>query len=217
MIFFLNARHRASIIPLFIIYEAYAFHWIYNQVKQRKFKELSASLIFITVFLFAFKPQSLDDKNIAFTRHAKSGPIYEHKGDYANAQKEYFSALAINPFDSNTLYNLGTAYLLEGNLTKAKEFLQKSLDTCGHNVDTLFNLSYIYEQEGDLDKASETLSKVLKYQKESPDVYFRLGTLNKKMNNCSEAINFFQKTLELAPKSKNQIYPLILECQKPQK
>ncbi len=212
LIFFLTTRHRASLLPVLIIFQSYGIFWLFEKIKQKNVKPLSLTLGFLIIFLLLFEPQHLDSKTITFLRHAKSGPVYEQMQDYESAKDEYYKALEIRPTDSNTLYNLGTAYLLDENLVKAEEFFLKALKVCHYNVDALFNLGYIYEQKGNTPAALKTYLNVLEYQPQSLDIHYRLAHLYHYCGDCQNAHHHYSTIIKRQPQLYKEVNQLITQC-----
>ncbi len=213
LIFFLNARHRVTVLPFFIIFEAYFLTWITDQLVQRKFFSVLLSALLIFIYSVLFSPEPIDAKTYQFLLYAKSGPIYAKHHQFQKAQEQYHKALAIFPFDTNTLYNLGNAYLMEGNLKDAEKFYLRSLKICHFNVDALFNLGATYEQMNLPDDALKAFAGVLKYQPESLDAYYRMAQLYQKKGDCEKAKEFYTVIIQTQPDLKSEVSALFSQCE----
>ena len=212
LIFFLTTRHRLTIVPFFLIYEAFFLWWLSEQIFRRHFKSFTLAVAVIFIFLFLFQPESIDSPTMEFLYHAKAGPIYAQQGEYDRAREHYFKALQLRPGDSNTVYNLGTAYLMEGNFARAQEFFQKAIQICHYNVDALFNLGYTYEQTGSPEFALKYYQEVLHYEPESLDVHFRIAQLYQKQKDCPHANEHYTLIMSKEPTVKEKIQQLMAQC-----
>jgi tetratricopeptide (TPR) repeat protein len=108
------------------------------------------------------------------------GTIYDQQGDFINAEADYKSSLAINPFAFGTNYNLGALYFntaIEQNnkanatsnnsthkklkskadalFAKALPFLEKAYLIDSKDKNTLLSLKQLYYMNGDYAKSSE--------------------------------------------------------------
>lgn len=212
LIFFLTTRHRATILPVFILYESFLFWWVIDQIRHRNIKQLGLAASFIAIFLILFQPESVDSKTIQFLSFTKSGAVYEKQGQYKKAREQYIKALKLRPFDTNSLYNLGTAYLMEGDLAKAQPLLRKVVETCHYHVDALYNLGYTYEQTDSLGLALQSYKQVLTYQPEDLDIHFRIATIYQKQGNCQKAREHYLIITEKQPLFTDKIQSLMSEC-----
>jgi 4-amino-4-deoxy-L-arabinose transferase-like glycosyltransferase len=213
MIFFLTTRHRTTILPYFLIYEAYFLVWAFEQIRGRHFRSLIAPLVFLFAFVIFFKPEPLDAQTIAFVRHAKSGPVYEKQKRYKEAQEEYLKALEVFPGDTNTLYNLATAHLLEGDLTQAQKLYLTVVNACPYNIDAWFNLGYTYEQSGDPERAVEAYKQVLKYDEEGFDALFRIAGIYQNTGDCPRAKMYYSRIIKAKPLLAGEIRRFFSSCE----
>ncbi|MDP2654539.1 MAG: tetratricopeptide repeat protein [Candidatus Omnitrophota bacterium] len=215
IVFFLTTRHRATVLPYFLIYQAYFVLWVIGRWKNKKTTPVAISIAAIAVFVLLFPPKFVDQDSYRFLVHAKSGPIYAKKGDLPKARQNYFFALELRPSDTNTLYNLANTYLQEEDYNRAEIFYLKALETCHYNVDALFNLGVTYEKLNAPNRAIQIFQKALQYQPGSLDVHYRLGRLYLGLGQCDVANRHFQFLLQRQPALEPDIRPLMEQCPGP--
>ncbi len=213
LIFFLNNRHRAAILPLFIIYEAYALDWLANKIRDKNFLPLFATGIFMILFWITFRPTFLNAREVDFLRYSKMGPIYEHQKNYTKAQEQYFKALEITPNDTNSLNNLANSFFLEKNFSSAKKYYNQVLKLNPQHIDALYNLAYTYEHTEQTSEALTLYAKVTELQRNSIDAYLGMANIYQKKGDCQKAYEQYQRAIELKPQFKNEIQLLITQCQ----
>jgi len=212
LIFFHYTRHRTSILPFLIIYEAAAIIWLLDEIRARRWqKPLAAAVVGLAVF-FIFPRQAVPSAMVKFLDHSKKGAIYSQRGEYEKAQRESLSALAIYPHDTNNLYNLGTNYLLQNDIPLAKKYLEMVLQINPLNTDAMFNLGYAYSAEGQEERAIAVYQKVLELEPESADALFQLAVIYQANNHCREANDYFDRLLTHYPGRKTEIEPLRAKC-----
>lgn len=185
LIFFLTHRHRTTILPFLLIYEAATITWLVDQIKAKQYKPLLPSFLFILVFLIIFRPVSMAPQEIDFLKFSKTGPIYEKQKNYAKAKEAYFKALAIHPKDTNTLYNLANTFILEGNIPQAQSYYQKVLELNPYQVDALYNLAYCFQQLNNPSQALELYERSFTLQPDSLDIVTRLALLYREKGECA--------------------------------
>ena len=213
LIFFMSTRHRATILPFLLIYEAFCLDWLTTCFYQKKVKSIIAAAFFISFFTLVFRPQKMDKNFIKFIRSTKAGIVYQQKGDFSSAIQSYKTAVNLRPYDSNTLYNLGTAYLLDGNIAQAQQFYHQVLDITPYNVDALFNLGVINQDKRKFPKALKYFQMVLHYQPQALDAHLRIAEVYKSQNNCAQAMPHYNFITQHNPGLTDLIQEKITECQ----
>ncbi len=183
LIFFVETKHRATILPFLMIYEAFAFCWLAEQVRQRRLKRVLIISSLIVLFFIIFRPIKLSAARIDYLKFYKSGIVFEKQGRYEKAQESYEQALKLRPGDTNLMYNLANIFLLKGQMREAVDYYKKVLSVNPDQVDALFNLAYAYEKLDQPESALELYEKALDRQPESLDIHARLANLCLQFNN----------------------------------
>ncbi|MGE0538111.1 MAG: tetratricopeptide repeat protein [Pirellulales bacterium] len=98
-------------------------------------------------------------------------------------------------------FALGTAYWREGDLDKAAEMFDISLQI-GHNLAMPhYNRSLVYRLNGDLEKAIRELELALIYGHTEGECRLEIGRLNLKMRRWEEAARQFERVLVIDPEA----------------
>jgi tetratricopeptide (TPR) repeat protein len=212
LIFFLTDRHRATILPFLIMYEAYTLNWAYEQIKSYRFQRLILPAIIFSLFVVIFRPQSLNPNAIRWLKLTKLGFLKETQRDYPQARELYEQALLIHPNDTNTLYNLGNVYLKQGQYPNAVEYYEKVLGLNPYHVDALFNLGAAYQEMGNYEKALLLYKTALDLQPDSADVHYRLGQLYQHAGECEKAEVHYRAVRKMKPELGKVITELTSSC-----
>ncbi len=212
LIYFVTTRHRAPILPLLIIFEAYTITWAIDKLRAKKYIPVLATIFFLIIFFFTFPPRYLKSEALAFLTYSKAGPILDQHKEFKKAEAAYFAALSLRPGDTNTVYNLATSYMNEGDFDKAKFYFLKALDLCHFNVDALFNLGYVYEKTGEPEKALASYENVLKYQTDSLDARYRIANLYQTQGECQKAQPYYEEIIRRKPSLTAEIRKLFSQC-----
>ena len=212
LIFYLNYRHRVTILPFMLVYEAYTIEWIITQIKHKNFRNILLLGGGILSYLVIFRPVAENQRMVDFYRYAKAGPIFERRKEYTKAQQQYLKALRIIPNDVNALYNMANSYFLQGKFKEAVKYYKEALSIFPHNVDVLFNLAYTNVQLGNKDDALKLYGEVLKLQPESVDAHYQIAEIYKDQGMCLEAKGYYRNIIKIKPQLAREINILINEC-----
>lgn len=212
LLFFLTTRHRATVLPFFILYEAYFLIMLWQWVRAKAFKSVVGSAIFAALYWVTLKPLELPKGMIEFIHHANAGVAYAKKERHKLAQAHYLKALELQPFDSNTLFNLGNSYFYEKDLANAQKYYEKVLTLVPTHVDARFNLGYTLEEKGELDQALMIFLSLMRDQPDRLDIQYRLAYINAKRKNCETAAQFASSVASHAPPLADEMKQLTAQC-----
>jgi len=212
MVFFLNTRHRAGILPLLIIYESAALIWIFEKFRRREYLMIGVPVIVVSLYLFAFRPVAIDPAIFSFLKASKSGPALERQGELDKAEGQYQLALRVRPNDTTTLYNIANLFSKRKNYSQAIFYYKKALSQAPQHVDALFNLGYAYEQWGKTDMAMARYGQVLNLAPNSMDAHFRMAQILQSKGDCTHAVRHYAVILDLHPDLTNFIASQISSC-----
>jgi tetratricopeptide (TPR) repeat protein len=132
--------------------------------------------------------------------HARLGMLYYYLNQPEMAKKAYQTALALNPGDYNTHYNLGELYFTkyEDNISALEEF-KKALAGNPRHAEANFRVGVIClgnnmvkEAIGYLEKAREASSKNIR-------VLLQLGVAYEKIEMKEEALGIYRLILDIDP------------------
>jgi tetratricopeptide (TPR) repeat protein len=96
------------------------------------------------------------------------GNLYLHfkdMFDIKKAEKAFLSALEINKEESGPLIHLGQVYLVQGDLTRASDYLNMATKLNYKNVDAYFLKGYVNWKQQNQTAASENFALAVKYSK----------------------------------------------------
>jgi len=213
LIFFLIDRHRATILPFLLMYQAYALCWLVEQIQLRRWKQFFLSVAMVLLLFVIFKGTPVSPQTLEFLAASKSGPILDEQKEYKKARDQYFKALTIRPNDVNTLYNLATSYTLDGQYANAIKYFQIALNLNPYDVNVHYNLAYAYEQIQQIEDALREYTQVIELLPKSFDAHFRLAEIYKSLGNCDAAVQHFAAVIEIKPNLAPEIQKHIQSCQ----
>ena len=125
-----------------------------------------------------------DKSALSYDEHMKLGAIYESKGEYELALREFESALAIDKKEPGARFAMGNVRLKMKEYEKAEEEFLKSIEA-NPSSDAYNNLSWVYIEQGRTDEARKFADKaVTAAQPEKGYIY--LDTLGVALMNAGE-------------------------------
>ncbi|MFH1876327.1 MAG: tetratricopeptide repeat protein [Candidatus Omnitrophota bacterium] len=104
-----------------------------------------------------------------------------------------------SPWSSRALYNLGTAYVYQGDFARAAGLYEQSLARNPSSLDALNNLGNIYYQKGDFEKAIGLYRAAFAVDPRSLETYNNLGAAYQAVNRSFEAANAYQEAITIDP------------------
>jgi tetratricopeptide (TPR) repeat protein len=103
------------------------------------------------------------------------------------AEKEYLSALAVNPLDEKAQCKLGDLAALRGDQQAAAEHYQRALKLQPNDAEAMLGLSKILVILNQPEKALPLLEQAVKLDPTNATAHFRLSTLYRKMGRADDA------------------------------
>jgi tetratricopeptide (TPR) repeat protein len=183
----------------------YFGHLLWNE-----FKQIEQAEYFFQILLKSF---SNDHQNLP--------SIYMELGDINNQIRKYNLALNYYQYALDirqkqipkddiqialVLNNIGVVYKHMGDIDRAIEFYQQSLETGSskdvHRADTLANLGSVYRDRNDLDTALNYYQQALSIKEEIPDrnkanITRNIGLIYQDKQDWTNALKYFNQTLEI--------------------
>jgi tetratricopeptide (TPR) repeat protein len=215
ILFFVTTRYRVPVLPILIIFSAYALNWFLVKMKEKRFSSLGKYLF---IFVLISIPINLnipgyEDLGAAWS-HFNWGSAYGEKGDMSNAIKEYKLALSYDPNLADAYLGLGTLYRKQGKYTQALQEFEKALSFGADSAITLYNRGMIYSTFGLLDKAEKDykLSIALRHNDHFP--HYLLGGIYLDKGRWEQAITEQQLALQYNPEFAPSYYELGLIYQR---
>ncbi|XP_015775981.1 PREDICTED: uncharacterized protein LOC107354086 [Acropora digitifera] len=162
-----------------------------------------------------FTPGSFQE---ALDKHEKQLNIARQAGNRASEGEAYFNLgqAGDRSREGKAYFNLGITYKYHGDLPKAIECYEKSLNIYRQTGDrggegkAYCNLGITYESHGDFPKAIECYEKSLKIYRQAGDrggegdVYFNLGNAYDSQGDFPKAIECFEKSLIISREAGNR-------------
>ena len=131
--------------------------------------------------------------------HFTLGVLLASEKQYKEAELELERADALQPGTFEILYNLGQAYLRDGNNTKAEIALNRALKLKPDSPDTLALLAQVYSNESRPLDALDLLTRAHKIAPDNPDIIFQMAQVSISQHYFEDAIPLLESGLKVAP------------------
>ncbi|NUO07768.1 MAG: tetratricopeptide repeat protein [Candidatus Brocadia sp.] len=131
----------------------------------------------------------------SYRAHCNLGNVYIESGLIERAQKEYQTALRINPKDASVHSNLGNVYTKQGLTGKAFIEYQEALQLDRNYAPPHNNLGNIYFNQGAIDKAKQAYEEAIRIKPDYALAHNGLGNVYNRMGDLDKAMEAFKKSL----------------------
>jgi tetratricopeptide (TPR) repeat protein len=116
--------------------------------------------------------------------------------DFSGAIEAYKRAIALTPGDEDLHFNLGIAYVQNGDLTNAEREYKQALELLPDYPEVHNNLGNLLLRSGRMAEAEEHFTEALKQMPEYAQAHNNLGTLRQRQQRTEDALRCFQKAVE---------------------
>ena len=134
--------------------------------------------LFLLVSLLSFSQTDRD--------YIRSGKKAFRKGNYAQAEVEYKKSLSVNPENTQALYNMGCALMMQKKNTDAVKYFQKSGDKESNKLrksKSYHNIGVICQASKMYDNAIEAYSEALRSNPSDNETRYNLALCQKLRKN----------------------------------
>jgi tetratricopeptide (TPR) repeat protein len=209
ILFFVTARYRVPVLPVIIIFAAFALERFYFILRHRRFLDFGKYLLILVIILILV--------NIRIPGYSTANPgqayytlgvVYAKKGNMTMAEEEYRKAVSYNPGLGNAYANLASIYGDQGKHDIALEYYQKALENGADSAIVYYNLGVEYYNQGLLDQALEDCKTSLSLREDDPKVHYLLGEIYLRKGMTAEAAGEYHNTIRYDPQNALAFYRL---------
>jgi tetratricopeptide (TPR) repeat protein len=130
------------------------------------------------------------------------------EAEYVEAQAAYEEAIRIDPGNARATANLGTCYLHNRQIRRARELLDGFVERHPGEVATRLVLARVFVRQADLERAAEILEGVLQVQPDQLTARYNLGFLSYRLGRYDAAREHLGRAVELRPEFPEAFYTL---------
>jgi tetratricopeptide (TPR) repeat protein/peroxiredoxin len=137
--------------------------------------------------------------------------MFQH-GYLDHAEESFLQVLAAKPDNADAQYNLGTLSLRRRDLTKARTYLQRTVQLRPDYPEAWNNLGMIAAEEGRPDEAVQNFQQSLKYRPNYATALLNLGNVYRRQRLFEPARDSLSRALQLLPDDAEIHYSLGMLC-----
>jgi tetratricopeptide (TPR) repeat protein len=140
-----------------------------------------------------------DADNSEAARLNSIGVAYMNQQRFADAQKQFDSALKAQPDYALAKLNLGISLLSQQKPDEAKKALLEASEKLPRDPYAWYNLGLVYKDLSEQEKAIAAFQHVTEIAPGEPDAFYFIGYLNSQVQKYDAAISAFQSALAAFP------------------
>jgi Tfp pilus assembly protein PilF len=200
ILFFVTARYRVPLIPVFLLFSAYALDRLISMIGKRKIAQFGKCLL---IFLVVLIPVNIRMPAYSSANPGKAhyslGVLYSKRGDKTRAKEEYQKAVLYDPNLAEAYVNLGSICGDEGKHELALDYYQKALQSGADSAFVLYNIGIEYHNQNLLVQAQRNYELSLSVRDDNPKVHYLLGEIYRRKGRTEEAAREYETTLRHDP------------------
>jgi tetratricopeptide (TPR) repeat protein len=140
-----------------------------------------------------------DSDNSEAARLNSIGVAYMNQQRFADAQKQFDSALKAQPGYALAKLNLGISLLSQQKSEDAKKALLDASEKLPRDPYAWYNLGLVYKAVGEQEKAIAAFQRVTEIVPSEPDAFYFIGYLATQLQKYDDAIAAYQSALAVFP------------------
>jgi len=172
LLFFVTARYRIPVLPLFILFAAVGAQTLYQHIRNRRKGLLLPTFLILSIALnWTATPSSAQDAQLQFDL----GEVALRKGEYERSAMHSKRALALEPSYNYARHNLTVALLHLGKTEQAVIEGERTVSENPHRPDTHAILGRAYAKQGNIMRANSAFRRSLEIAPSSGMTHYYYG------------------------------------------
>jgi tetratricopeptide (TPR) repeat protein len=200
ILFLVTARHRLTVIPIMLLFAAYAFFVLWDRFKRANWKKLAVPIISLVILLGLANNNFFDlgFQNVSQI-HYNMALTHTRLGEYDEAIKEYNLAITETPGVPALYFGLGSTYLKMNRYDQAVGHLKHAVSINPDYTNAYINLGQAYMELGDNDRAQQAFRRAAYLEPDRVEPHINLGDLFMSAGDLPQAAESFHRAMELNP------------------
>ena len=199
--FFVCARFRVSLVPLFAVWAGVGIAGGVDLVKERRFRGLA---LYISLFIVTGWAANADlaghrRQHGTTESHLRLGIHYASQNNHAQAQHHYEQALAENPRFAEGWNNLGVLHAQSGDFDRARTAFETAVTVEPRHSKALGNLAALAFGEGRWSEADSLARRTLTVGKREPEALYNASVVLGNLGDANSALLGFRALRKLEP------------------
>jgi tetratricopeptide (TPR) repeat protein len=195
--FFVVARYRLPVVPLLIVFAAYAVIELVRRARSFDAKALVVPIAALGVLLYAVNANHYGlSRESGFAQpHFRLGIIYAERGMTNEAITEYEEAIRLDPDYPKSYLNLGAVLSETGDIERAKQAFRTAIRLDHAYAAARINLAMLLERTEDYDLALAQVDTVLEQDSGNATALKERGVILYRAGRHEEAEEWLREAL----------------------
>ncbi len=200
ILFLVTARHRLTIVPVILLFAAYAVYYFWDRFREARWKNVIIPAVILIVLWLLSNTTFFDLGMMNVTQiHHNLALTYARQEQYDKAIEEYNLAIEQTPRVPALHFGLGTTYMNMKRYPDAIEHLKIAVSLDPSYYDAFINLGNSYQQAGDSERSEMAYRRAAALDPDNFQPYARLGDLYMDRDEARLAAENFGRAVELDP------------------
>lgn len=200
--FFVFSRYRVPAMPLVIPFAALAAVRLSELLRKRDWGQALPALgIAAAVFILTLVPLK-SPRDLKLTKaqcFANLATRFYQEDSVDKAISVFNKALAIAPYHSNSLHDLGVIYFFKKDYAQAEQYLTACLKVDPTHYAANFFLGRVFDEQSRWPEALTAYGKARSVQPGNLEIQFNIATVLQKMGKYQDALIVYDEMLKIAP------------------
>lgn len=209
--FFVTARYRAPLLPLFALFAAHGGHWLYTGLRQHHFKSagLGLGICILSAIPTNFQLPPMDMSGNAAI-HYNLGNALARAGRSELARREFSRSVALDSTYWQAWLNLGALEGVQGDMRAAAQIFARVGRANPRRHRVWLNLAHAHVAMGDRDAALNAYRRSLAARPQQREVYIELIQFFLQEGDERNAEKILQQALQYHPTDAARLRQLYL-------
>ncbi len=187
--FFVCARFRQPLIPVLILFAAYAVHQLVGYLRNRRFLPVLVILLAVAALMFETNHQLLEitPKELDAWSHYSLGNAYKDQGNLTQARAEYELAYQADTSNVYALINIGCTYRDQNNFPEAIKRFREAINKNPSIHNSFLYLGNLYMVRGEFEEAAAVLANGCRMARYNDEIHLELARAYYGLNRFEDA------------------------------
>jgi len=201
VIFFVNARYRLPVVPVLMIFAAYALFWLAETIRQRRWLVGAASVAVLALGgMVAVRTPYGVEIGAALSRTA-AGIVLLEQGKAAEGEALLQAAVDEYANQPKAWFNLGLSRMQQGDYHHAESHLRKVVELSPNFADAYKHLGFVLVQLDRHDEAIAALERAAELTPGDAKLHSNLGGALVQSGRMDEGIASLRRASQLDPQT----------------
>jgi 4-amino-4-deoxy-L-arabinose transferase-like glycosyltransferase/Flp pilus assembly protein TadD len=201
IVFFVCARYRQPLIPVLILFAAYAIYEFYRHIRSRNIKWILPFMFVLALLMLETNQQAIDitPKQLSSVDHFLLGNAYRDQHDSINALAEYQLSVLENPGNAFAYNNMGSVLRNQKRTDQAIRCYENAISADPRLYNPYLNLGILFMRMRNLEKATAVLENGCDAISNNDLLYLQLAKAYHQQNRLDDAKRALERCLQINP------------------